>query len=120
VDKYKMRLYQSLNGDFSGGERPSGSYLSQEAPILTGHKVGNTDHPGILTLDTTVRLHSCENAIRCSHLDDKTVWIRPIITRTPSGQEIGEMGVGGGGGDLAQRPEVELDNDAMIWQLMAL
>lgn len=115
-----MSLYQSLNGEFSGGERLSGSYLSQEAPILTGHRVGNTDYPGILTLNTKVRLHSCENEIRCSHLNDQTVWIRPIITRTSSGQEIGEMGIGGGGGDLNQRPELELDSDAMIRQLMAL
>jgi hypothetical protein len=114
-----MRLYQSLNVD-SGGDGLSGSYFSQEAPILTGHKVGNTDHPGILTLDATVRLHSCEKGIRCSHLGDNIVWIRPIIARTSSGQEIGEMGIGGGGGDLTQRPEVELDSDAMIWQLMAL
>lgn len=112
-----MRLYYSLR---DGGEQLNGSYLTPEAPILAGHMVGNTEHPGILTRDHTVRLHSCEKEIRCSHLGDQTVWIKPIIARTSSGQEICEIGIGGGGGDLNLRPEVELDSDAVIIQLMEL
>lgn len=115
-----MRLYQSLRDDLNEKERLSGSYLTPEAPILAGHRVGNTDHPGILTLDHTARLHSCEKGIRCSHLGDQTVWIKPIIARTSSGQEICEIGIGGGGGDLNQRPEVELESDAITMQLMEL
>jgi DNA cross-link repair 1C protein len=112
-----MRLYHSLRDD---GERLSGSYLTPEVPILAGHRVGNTDHPGILTLDHTVRLHSCEKGIRCGHLGDQTVWIKPIIARTSSGQEMCEIGIGGGGGDLNQRPEVELDSALIVMQLMEL
>jgi len=112
-----MRLYGSLRDD---GERLFGSHLTQEAPILAGYKVGNTDHSGILTLNNTVRLHSCEKGIKCSHLGDQTVWIKPIITRTSSGQDICEIGIGGGGGDLNQRPEIELGSDAIIMQLMEL
>lgn len=112
-----MGLYSALRDD---GERFSGSYLTQEAPILAGYSVGNADHSGILTLDNTVRLHSCEKRLRCSHLGDQTVWIKPIVARTSSGQEICEIGVGGGGGDLNQRPEIELGSDAIIMQLMEL
>jgi hypothetical protein len=111
-----MRLYDSLRDD---GERLSGSYLTPEAPILAGYRVCNTDYPGILTLDHTVRLHSCEKGIGCSHVGDRTVWIKPIIARTSSGQEICEIGIGDGG-DLNQRVEVELDSDAIIMQLMEL
>jgi DNA cross-link repair 1C protein len=115
-----MRLYHSLYNDLNREDRLFGSYLAPEAPILTGYRVGNTDHPGILTLNHTVRLHSCEKGIRCSHLGDQTVWIKPIIAHTSSGQDICEIGIGGGGGDLNQQLEVELDSDTMIMQLMEL
>jgi DNA cross-link repair 1C protein len=49
-----------------------------------------------------------------------TVQIRPIITRTKVGAEIAEVGVGGGGGDLSQRPEVEFDSELMIDQFLGL
>lgn len=115
-----MSLYQSLHG-LNGGERLSGFYLAREAPTLTGFRVGNTDHPGILTLDPTVRLHSCEKGVRCGHLGgDDTVWIRPIVTRLSSGEEICEMGMNGSGDGLTQPLEVELESDAMIQKLMAL
>jgi DNA cross-link repair 1C protein len=81
--------------------------------------VANTEQPGILTLDSTVKLHSCEKGTKCHQLDDSTVWIRPIIARTASGQEICEMGVGGGGGDLTQNPELELESDTVVQKLMA-
>jgi DNA cross-link repair 1C protein len=119
VDSYKMRLYQSLRGDSNGADKLTGPFLAHEAPALTGYRVGNTDQPGILTLDNTVKLHSCDKGIRCSHLDGNAVWIRPIVARTSSGAEIAEMGVGGGGGDLTQRPELEIDSDAIIEQLLA-
>jgi hypothetical protein len=82
--------------------------------------VGNNDHPGILTLDHTARIHSCERGLKCSHLGNQTIWIKPIIARTSSGQEISEIGIGGGGSDLNQRPEIELDNDATVTQLMKM
>ncbi len=64
-------------------------------------------------------MHSCEKGIYCSAINEKTVWIKPIIARTKDG-EIGEIGVGGGVNDLIQRPELELDNDFVIDQLLGL
>jgi hypothetical protein len=57
--------------------------------------------------------------MHCSAINEKTVWIKPIIARTKDG-DIAEIGVGGGGGDLIQRPELELDNDSVIDQLLSL
>jgi DNA cross-link repair 1C protein len=73
---------------------------------------------GCLTRDTNVRIHSCENGVRCNAVTNNAVWIRPIVTRNNLGVEIAELGVGGGGGDLTQRPELEFDNDAVISQLL--
>ena len=58
--------------------------------------------------------------MRCAAINDTTVWIQPIIARTRFGAEIAEIGIGGGGGDLNQRPEVELGSDDMIEQLIGL
>jgi hypothetical protein len=44
--------------------------------------------------------------------------IKPIIARTKHG-ELAEIGVGGGG-DLAQHPELEIDSDFVIDQLLSL
>jgi hypothetical protein len=57
--------------------------------------------------------------MHCPAVNDKTVWIKPIIARTKHG-EMTEVGVGGGGSDLAQRLELELDNDFIIDQLLSL
>lgn len=119
VDTYKMRLYQALRGD-AADKNLAGPFLASEGPVLTGYICGNTPQVGCLTSDQGVRLHSCEKGMRCSTINDKTVWIRPIVTRTESGVEIAEIGIGGGGGDLAQRPELELDNGCVIDQLLAL
>lgn len=96
-------------------------HLAPEGPALAGFKVGNHIQEGILTLDQDVRIHSCEKGTRCkcNAPNNNTVWIRPIITRL-NGEEISEMGVGGGGGDLTGRPELELDSDVVIQQLMTL
>jgi hypothetical protein len=60
-----------------------------------------------LTLDGTVRLHSCEKGNYCDTVQNsRVVWIRPIITRI-NGQHVAEIGVGGGGEDLER--EAELD-----------
>jgi DNA cross-link repair 1C protein len=119
VDSYKMRLYQSLRG-YSSGERDlSRPFIAHEGPALTGYKCGNTPQSGCLTHDQSVRIHSCEKGMGCSAINEKTVWIHPIITRA-SGYEMGEIGIGGGGGDLTQRPELELDNDFAIERLLSL
>jgi hypothetical protein len=57
--------------------------------------------------------------MHCKTINEKTVWIRPIVTRTKGGVEVGELGVGGGLGDLTRRPELELD-DFMIDQFLGL
>jgi hypothetical protein len=57
--------------------------------------------------------------MHCPTTNENTVWIKPIITRTKRG-EIAEVGVGGGGGDLAQRLELEVDSDLAIDQLLDL
>ncbi|KAI9744485.1 MAG: hypothetical protein M1818_002014 [Claussenomyces sp. TS43310] len=108
VDQYKLRLYQSLGVD------------SHEGATLSGYRCGNTKQSGILTHDQGVRLHSCEKGIRCAGIGSETVWIRPIITRTASGREVNETGIGGGGGDLTERPELQLGSSAALQQLMQL
>lgn len=126
VDKYKMRLYQSLRRKSQNGEPntandiPISSFFAAEAPALIGHQYANHFQSGCLTLDPSVRIHSCEKNTGCSGLDDNTVCIRPIISRISSGKELNEIGVGGGAGDLTQRPELELDNAGCIEQIMSL
>lgn len=120
IDSYKMRLYQSLRYDAKGPDEKTSSFLARESPLLTGYKFGNTDQAGILTLEKSVRLHSCEKNMKCSGLNKKTVWIRPIITRTASGQDIPEMGIGGGGGDLTQQPDLLLENNTIVDKLLAM
>jgi len=56
----------------------------------------------------------------CTNINTDTVFIHPIITRTKIGTEVAEMGIGGGGGDLNQHPELLLENDAIISQLLEL
>jgi DNA cross-link repair 1C protein len=120
VDNYKLKLYQALRGDSSDKTNSTGVFNVHEGPVLAGYQCGNTPQVGCLTSDTNVRIHSCENGMRCKAITDNTVWIRPIVTRTALGGEMAEAGVGGGGGDLTQRPELEFDSDAVIGQLLAM
>lgn len=120
VDHYKLRLYQSLRRDFSDKSNPSAVFLTHDGPVLAGYICGNTPQAGCLTSSVNVRLHSCEKGMHCELINEKTVWIKPIITRMKNGLEIGEIGVGGGGGDLIRRPELELDNGRMIDQFLGL
>jgi len=118
VDNYKWKLYQSLRKDYSDKGNSPESFHVSEGPVLAGYQCGNTPQLGCLTRDTNVRIHSCEKGMRCDAITDNTVWIRPIVTRTKLGVEIAEVGVGGGGGDLTQRPELEFDSDSVISQLL--
>lgn len=108
VNKYKLRLFQSLDP------------TSREGPFLSGYQCGNANKAGILTQDQHVRLHSCEKGTGCTGLRSNTVWIKPIITRTAFGYEINEIGVGGGGGDLTERSELQIGSDAALQQLLEL
>ncbi|KAK4200835.1 beta-lactamase-like protein [Triangularia verruculosa] len=110
VDDYKMSIYRSLVAKDSGNIFGAQFHLAPEAPALVGFMCGNTYHSGCLTLDEDVRLHSCEKGNYCPTIKNNlssVVWIQPIITRLPNGQDIAELGVGGGGEDLER--EVELD-----------
>ncbi|KAK4187205.1 protein artemis [Podospora australis] len=107
VDQYKMVIYRSLVAKDSNNRYGAQFHLAPEAPGLVGFMCGNTYHEGCLIDDDTVRLHSCEKGNYCKTVQESSVvWIRPIITRT-NGQDVAELGVGGGGEDLEQ--EVELD-----------
>ena len=133
VDDYKKRLYRSLrltvgdvpaNGKARLAEgRPKTRhdiYLTPEAATLCGHRCGNNDHPGYLTNDEQVRLHSCEASTDCKALDSpNVVWITPIITRSAKGCDVLEIGAGGGGGDLIQH-ELELEDQNAAQELLRL
>lgn len=107
MDDYKYCIYRTLRS-----ENESSPALSREGSILAGHKFGNTQQPGILTLDPKVRLHSCAKGVRCSTIDEgKVVWIQPIVCRD-AGREIGEVGIDEGG-DLTNIPKLELDADSV-------
>ena len=109
VDEYKMRIYASLATQFP--ESSSGApvhHLTPEASALIGFKCGNTYHPGCLTLDETVRIHSCEKGNYCNTVKNSpVVWIQPLVARLSTGEELSEIGVGGGGDDLEREAELE-------------
>lgn len=105
VDKYKMNLYTSLS--------------PYDASALIGFPFRNAFQPGCLTSDPSVRIHSCAKEANCPSLNAKTVWIRPIITRT-GGEEVREVGVGGGLGDLTERSVLEVNDADSISKLLNL
>ena len=132
VDEYKLSIYQSLRqtvneGSITGREgrsdkanRTHDIYLAPEAAALCGHRCGNNDHPGCLTTDQNVRLHSCEAGTDCKALKSpNVVWITPMITYSSNGDEILELGAGGGGGDLVQH-ELELEDEETTRGLLQL
>lgn len=83
--------------------------MTSEAAALTGFVCGNTPHPGCLTRDENVRLHSCEKGNYCHVVNTSdVVWICPVVAHLSDGEDLIEMGVGGGGDDLER--EVELGN----------
>jgi DNA cross-link repair 1C protein len=76
---------------------------------------GNTPHPGCLTSDVNVRLHSCEKGKLCEVAQrPTTVSIQPIIAHLPTGEDLAEVGVGGGGDDLQQEAELEFLDQASL------
>jgi DNA cross-link repair 1C protein len=119
VDNYQTRLYSGLLED--QGERIS----VQEAGALVGFAAGNHHQEGCLTDDPAVpvRIHSCEPGTACHAKLSKRpdiVWITPIISRTPDGTEMYEIGAGGGGGDLYQTPELDITDPGVFQTLQAL
>jgi len=81
--------------------------------VLTGYTCGNTPQEGCLTNDATARIHSCKKGVSCPGIDEKVVWIRPIVTRLKNGTELVEAGIGGGGQDLIEQSQLELDDDSI-------
>ena len=103
-----MRIYTSLVTQFSDTSTMQVHHLCPEAPALVGFKCGNTYHPGCLTRDEKVRLHSCEKGNYCAVVQNSpVVWIQPVVARLPDGEEVSEVGVGGGGDDLEREAELE-------------
>ncbi|KAK8018994.1 Artemis protein, partial [Apiospora marii] len=119
VDAYKMGIYKSLVERTSEDLFARQVHLAKEAPYLVGFSCANNQHDGCLTLDENARIHSCEKGTACSVVQNQpVVWIKPIVSRLPDGQEIAEVGIGGGGGDLEREAELQYitaDNvDAVI------
>ncbi|KZL84413.1 artemis protein [Colletotrichum incanum] len=108
VDDYKMRIFSSLIGKVSNNRFGSSIHLCPEAAALTGYVCGNTPHPGCLTRDEHVRLHSCERGNFCSVVrNSMVVSIQPVVAHLQSGVDIAEIGVGGGGDDLERDAELD-------------
>ncbi|KAK7975285.1 major facilitator superfamily transporter [Apiospora arundinis] len=108
VDAYKMGVYKSLVQRLSADLFAKQIHLAKEAPYLVGFSCANNQHDGCLTLDESVRIHSCEKGTACHIVQGKPiVWIRPIVSRLPGGPEIPEVGIGGGGGDLERAVELQ-------------
>lgn len=121
VDEYKMLIYGSLVAKDSASKFGAQFHLSPEAAGLVGFMCGNTFHTGCLTLNKDVRLHSCERENYCQTvLDSPVVRIQPVIARLPGGQEIAEVGVGGGGDDLNRDAELDYLVPAEIESLLSL
>ena len=82
--------------------------MSGEAAALTGFIYGNHSHPGCLTSDVNVRLHSCEKGNMCEMARrSNVIIIQPIIAHISEKEDWLEAGIGGGGGDLEKEVELE-------------
>ncbi|KAL3593970.1 hypothetical protein FPOAC2_08272 [Fusarium poae] len=114
VDDYKLHIYSSLKSKKPKSPSEANVHLTAESPALTGHMCGNTPQSGCLTSDTNVRLHSCERGSMCEVASrPMTVSIQPIITHLSPEEDLAEVGVGGGGEDLKQEAELDLDQASL-------
>lgn len=114
LDPYRWSIYTSL------ASMASGMPVSHETAQLCGFQLANSRHQGCLTTDHEVRLHSCEKGTGCPLMKDKknVVRILPIISRLPNGNEMHELGLGGGKGDLNQAHELEINDANVLRQFM--
>lgn len=119
LDPYRYRIYGSLGSTSGCG---SGLQCQLAAPFC-GFMVGNLDQPGILTGDTSVRLHSCEVGTGCwatePSANGHVVHIKPVVSRHLGG-DIAEMGLGGGQGDLDQVHILDLGDTNSPYSLIGL
>ncbi|ROT36425.1 artemis protein [Sodiomyces alkalinus F11] len=123
VDDYKMNIFQSLKSKPSPADRFSSPpvHFCPEAPALTGFVCGNTEHPGCLTSDENVHLHSCERGNFCSVVEKgPVVWIQPIVAHLPDGVDRLEVGIGGGGEDLEREVEIDVLSKEDLSRLLRL
>ncbi|KAG5927540.1 hypothetical protein E4U42_002117 [Claviceps africana] len=119
VDAYKFRIFRSLNSRSADAPFSPDFHLTNDAAALNGHMCGNSQHPGCLTSDQDVRIHSCEKANMCSVAKKPgVVSIRPVVFRLPNGESILEAGVGGGGQDFSREAELDWIADNDIEQLL--
>lgn len=115
VDDYKLRIYGSLKSKTPDSRFETDIHLTPESPALTGHTCGNTPHPGCLTSEENVRLHSCEKGNLCEVAQrPTTISIQPIVAHLPTGEDLAEVGVGGGGVDLQREAELEFLDQASL------
>ncbi|KAI1814257.1 hypothetical protein GGS20DRAFT_549191 [Poronia punctata] len=120
VDDYKMRVFESLVTKPKDNRWAARTHLAKEAPALIGFTCGNNHHEGCLTRNENVRIHSCEKGMGCSVMENKpVVWIRPIVTHLKNGQDVTEVGVGGGGEDLTQTTTLTFRDILEIFQLIS-
>ncbi|KAG6031074.1 hypothetical protein E4U41_007711 [Claviceps citrina] len=112
-------IFQSLNGRSANTTFSAGLHLMTGAAALNGHMCGNSQHPGCLTTDEDVRIHSCEMANMCSVAKKPgVVSIRPVVLRLPNGESIMEAGVGGGGKDFSREAELDWTSNNDIAELI--
>lgn len=113
LDDYRWRLYHS--------QRDQPSCFGPQTASLVGFELGNHEHPGCLSNSLEhVRIHSCERGTGCEIFKNRdVVRITPIIARH-KGNEIAEVGAGGGQGDLNQTHSLELYDQGTIQQLLEL
>ncbi|KAK2736858.1 hypothetical protein FQN57_000538 [Myotisia sp. PD_48] len=115
VDQYQLSLYKSLTARVGHG------FGTDDSLYLCGYTLGNSTITGCLTANESARVHSCEPGVMCSKmLTNKSVNITPIVSRTKNGDEIPELGAGGGKGDLEQTHELELPDEATLQKFLAL
>lgn len=105
-----MKIYQSLAiKPLAKDCLHTTVHLSPEAPALVGYMCGNSPHPGCLTSDPNVRIHSCEKGNMCAVARaPNVIRIQPVVAHLPSGADLVEVGVGGGGDDLEREAEIDL------------
>lgn len=127
VDDYKMRIYKSLISATKSTDTrfPILTPLAKEAPYLVGFSRGNSYQGGCLTHDEDARIHSCEKGTGCSVMEKiehkPVVWIRPIVAHLQDGQYVAEVGIGGGGDDLIEKPPLQditvgdIENLVKMW-----
>ena len=114
-----MRIYSSLRKRSPDSKLLPDAYLIPEAPSMVGFLCGNTPHPGCLTTNKDVRIHSCEKGNKCEvALKPNVVRIQPIVAHLPNHKDLIEAGVGGGGDDLEREAELEtlspVDMEALL------